>query len=673
MTVAAIIEIGAGGHSEPGRSSPGANAVGKAHSAEWNGALGVSAYSTSVTAAASFRSSWQSMLASLDAGLETSVKDNAATGEKLDAADGFSRMTAGSDGAAIELNPVSTPQRSGLVSAQIISSPVESKYLLPTRTGSGIPNSQTTSATPRQSTSILTTKSGAAVRTPLKKESGGGLHSAGALKSAKTAVSLSAAGPLTANVAANIATAQNIPAVIPSPAAEVEPTSIAEAPTQISLTDLTGELSSVFTPGSVPLASSPSNTPAILMQSAIGALNQTAGALDGTGTAGISHSDHPSEAVSETGDAVHQAVQEKPSAAHAKTSQAAVHGSAQNRMVEETKTISTNGLVEAVGEKEPSFTGRIQPRVEGSSHSPANGQPRLQEQTAIENVEAVTVPVGMAAANQNSSISIAAGSQSVSAPELDSMAGKSVSAGSSKSNPFEAGQRSSRAVTVVHGDRPVRAVAAVQDGLNNTAMARDLSESRVAINPGEESAGAVSGNRSTARETFAALDSEVSTGTTTWVHAGTRSAEAGFEDPALGWIGVRADANGGGVHASLVPGSADAAVTLGGHLGGLNSYLNEQHTPVDSLTLAATEERPAHSGTGHGSQQNMHQDMHQGARQDSGQGSAASGQQPDTQISAPQMTAPSGREVPSDTGRTEPATQPYSAYSSRGMHISVMA
>jgi hypothetical protein len=212
-------------------------------------------------------------------------------------------------------------------------------------------------------------------------------------------------------------------------------------------------------------------------------------------------------------------------------------------------------------------------------------------------------------------------------------------------------------------------VPAVQDGSNNAALSRDPAGARAAVNLSGESAGATSKGGSTVRDTFAALDAESSTGTTTWVHAGTRSAEAGFQDPALGWVGVRADASGGGVHASLVPGSAEAAVTLGGHLAGLNAYLAEQHTPVDSLTLAAPENRSANSDTGQDAQQNMHQDMNQGTGQDTGQ-DAASGQQSSTQVSAPVLTAATGREVTTTSGRTETTVQ---AFIPGGTHISVMA
>jgi len=96
------------------------------------------------------------------------------------------------------------------------------------------------------------------------------------------------------------------------------------------------------------------------------------------------------------------------------------------------------------------------------------------------------------------------------------------------------------------------------------------------------------GARNTAlRETFSALDGAPPGPNQTWTHATSQQAEAGFQDPVLGWVGVRADLSGGLVHASVVPGSAQAAEALGKHMDGINSYLAEQHTPIDSLAMDA--------------------------------------------------------------------------------------
>ena len=91
----------------------------------------------------------------------------------------------------------------------------------------------------------------------------------------------------------------------------------------------------------------------------------------------------------------------------------------------------------------------------------------------------------------------------------------------------------------------------------------------------------------TGEETFARLDAEGASPSIHWVQAGAHRAEAGYLDPALGWVGVRAETSGGGVHAALLPGSAEAAQVLGTHLSGLNAFLAEQHGPHSTATMDA--------------------------------------------------------------------------------------
>ena len=123
--------------------------------------------------------------------------------------------------------------------------------------------------------------------------------------------------------------------------------------------------------------------------------------------------------------------------------------------------------------------------------------------------------------------------------------------------------------------------------------------------------------RASAQETIIALDAEPARGPTTWIHAGNQHAEAGFQDPALGWIGVRAEMGGGGIHAALVPGSTDAAQVLTGHMAGLNAYLAEHRTPVETLTLANAGGRGADSFAEQSANQSMQQGTGQGTSQDS--------------------------------------------------------
>lgn len=126
---------------------------------------------------------------------------------------------------------------------------------------------------------------------------------------------------------------------------------------------------------------------------------------------------------------------------------------------------------------------------------------------------------------------------------------------------------------------------------------------------------AVGHGGSGAGEAFSTLDTEGSN-RVTWVRAGAQQAEAGFEDPQLGWVSVRADVNGGTIHASLVPATADAAQVMGGHLDGLNAYLSEHHSTVETITLSA----PA--GRAHEEPGSQGQGMQRGAGQEPGQGSS---------------------------------------------------
>jgi hypothetical protein len=114
-----------------------------------------------------------------------------------------------------------------------------------------------------------------------------------------------------------------------------------------------------------------------------------------------------------------------------------------------------------------------------------------------------------------------------------------------------------------------------------------------------------------------------------------------------------------------VPGSADAAVALGGHLTGLNSYLAEQHSPVSSLTMAAPEGRSPDSGMGQGAEQ----ETNQSGGQNGGQG-GYSDPQSNHQTSTSANAVPVATAVSGQAGLPDAAVQPAKP---AGTHISVMA
>jgi hypothetical protein len=177
------------------------------------------------------------------------------------------------------------------------------------------------------------------------------------------------------------------------------------------------------------------------------------------------------------------------------------------------------------------------------------------------------------------------------------------------------------------------------------------------------------------RETFSALDAEAAPGAPALTHATGRQVEAGFQDPALGWIGVRADLSGGGVHASLVPDSAASAQELGRHMDGINNYLAEQHTPVASLGMAAPNSQGADSSAGDGFGQGTQHGTQHGSQEQTQQGTSQDAQQ---QFNAERQQE---RGINGESSNNVILAQSSGAvvevgnsiYSAGGSHISVMA
>ena len=197
--------------------------------------------------------------------------------------------------------------------------------------------------------------------------------------------------------------------------------------------------------------------------------------------------------------------------------------------------------------------------------------------------------------------------------------------------------------------------------------------------PSDPDVPAASGNR----DTFAALDGATSGPETTWIHAGAHHAEAGFLDPSLGWVSVRADGTATDVHAALVPGSADAAATLGNHLAGLNAFMSERHGGAAMVTLAPPETGNTHvasSYSGDAGPSNSHSDGAMDRRQD---------QQPDQNqvapfardpqtsseprgrpsVASPNVASPSAASLVSVLQPVSNSLEPYRA----GAYLSVMA
>jgi hypothetical protein len=287
-------------------------------------------------------------------------------------------------------------------------------------------------------------------------------------------------------------------------------------------------------------------------------------------------------------------------------------------------------------------------------------------------LDAVTVLAGGEGLNSLPVASSAVVSSSGQLAATPLIAGKTSSAVSGKTSTLGT-SRSARGAgnsDSVQSGKPLVEGQASGTALDASTMTRALAGGHGAAS----SAAAATAGTSTAstsgpdpRETFATLDAESASGRPAWIHAGAQQAEAGFHDAELGWVGVRADSSGGGVHAEVVAGSADAAQALGSHLAGLNAYLDEHHTSVETLTVTAPESGSAglggNSGAGGG--------MQQGAGQQTGQEtvqSAVAGSPSFSSHAATQTV--NDAEIPALSGWPGESAQ---AAIPGGSHISVMA
>jgi hypothetical protein len=148
-----------------------------------------------------------------------------------------------------------------------------------------------------------------------------------------------------------------------------------------------------------------------------------------------------------------------------------------------------------------------------------------------------------------------------------------------------------------------------------------------------------------------------------WIHAGTHFAEAGFQDPSLGWISVRATRDPTGLHAIVVPPSLEAERTLSMHLSGLNAYLANNQIDVSLVALSSHEDaRQASSFGGDAQQRNAREGRDE--RDDSRR--PATVERVDSAATSPRMT------TPDNLSRYGP---PWirSGASSREIHISLVA
>jgi hypothetical protein len=627
MSVAAGIEIVVGGHPEQGQSRVSANLAAKSQGAGWAGAPGANSSLPSAPGAESFRSSWQSMLASLGTGLQNLSQEDAgaktvsAAGEPAVAEAAQTASAAFAGRAALPL-----PQRV----LQQGASPASAKMPFLVRSPCVIPAERAASGAPRQTAAIAAAGSLANAQPG---ESAPLTHSTNPSKSAKLE---SASGAATTAFAS--ATAGSIPLTVLAPSIESPIAKLVEAPQRDRLADRSAGSPTGFAPDSA-------NTHSFHSDGTRAAADR-AGAVGHQAAAGT---DPPSGMASPASDAA-----QLPT----------VYGASPDENPDGTEVSATYQAESLAGSEEAMSPGRVPPQADEPTR--AHAQSQIQAQLGSPGLEAAAAPVASGEAGRRSEAAQPAAFQSGQSPAVLPLAAKPGLASDGRS----ATQATLRLAhgpgtgeSAEHGNRLLNGRSA-GPAADASALARDPGGARAAMSTANDSStGAASG--AVSRETFAALDSEAAPGTPTWIHAGAQRAEAGFQDPALGWIGVRGDMGTGGVHASLVPGSADAAQALSGHMAGLNSYLAEHHTPVETLTLAAPEGRWAGSAGDQGASPGMNQ----GQGKNAGQGAFAEPQS-NPSPTPPELTAAASLEAFAQTGSRDlavPSARP------GGLHISVMA
>jgi hypothetical protein len=276
------------------------------------------------------------------------------------------------------------------------------------------------------------------------------------------------------------------------------------------------------------------------------------------------------------------------------------------------RLVASDGLASSTS-AEISSSSRPAAVLTGAAQLLPQGQSTIPEANHTVTNQSVAVPVGGEVVQGSPTVGDQAAYGSGSSREVASIQGQTTSTGSVRGNASST-QRTSRGSASSGGAQQGALFGqSVSAAVDATGLARDVATSHGGSPTSAESGGTSAKSATGVSDPFAALDSEASRSATATGRTSSRQAEAGFQDPDLGWVGVRANSSGEGIHASLVPTSAEAGQSLGGHLAGLNTYLDEHHTPVESLTVATPESQSNGMGT------------NQGTGEQSGQQNAQSG------------------------------------------------
>jgi hypothetical protein len=581
-----------------------------AHSAGWSSAAAATGTSDAASDAESFRSRLQSIMASLNTGLSAPGEEGAETDRIGGASQSTQTKTAANASAATAASTSGSSLAWGRRVGQV-------GGLAPAATQPGPKGSRDESHAARKAGSDASSRSLTSVL-PIVSSSGKQVASSSKAAKKEGASDGTKQGLATVSVA-------NIPLTAPVPGTAVSSANTVGAKPQASLA---GRLAMPPTESAVQANSAGSRV---------------------TGTAGKS------------------ALTVGNPPARAESTLAAERGAAPGGDSNENDLSAAGGAGgSTAGEQAPS-SGRTGALTEGALPTPALSQnPIHLEPGALGTIEDAAASLGGERVNRGAAAADSASFQSSAA--LSSV-GKAALASAKRTSEQVASRTShgaGAAEQAEYGNHsgPVQLTGQAADPstLVRDPVGAHQTTNAIGSNTGS-STGTASGSR--ARETFSALDADAGPGTPSWIHAGAQRAEAGFQDPALGWVGVRADMSGGGVHAALVPGSAEASQTLGGHMAGLNAYLAAEHSPVETVTLAMPEGRGAALGADQGSGQSMYQ----GSGQNAGQGGSSESPS-NSQPSAPAGIAAAIPDGSAQTSRLSATTQ---AVRLDGAHISVMA
>jgi hypothetical protein len=688
MTVAATIEIGTGGTASPGLGK----AQGMAEGAGRTGAAAQSSSGSIASGVASFRSNWQSLLASLGAPEGLSQADveadqgNTFTGQVTEGSAGKASAAASAPaaGAGFLLKQNAEAGSEETSALGVVSRADARAGASVALSAAEVTKSASTGTEKKEESGALETKSYHSARSALT------------AKAAKTAVA--AVAPLPGLVPAALA---SCPQAAPVAAVSSDALGTGER-AQSAQTSLSAGLFlnsptgfAAASSGSHPLASEqrgevggPVNAAAQeavggietrTMRGEVSTMNSASGISSltpGEAESSVAGEGAPSPGAMLAGNGN---AQETPASISSRTQPVAPNPNLATTPVSVQNALLPFAQDEKLIQPLPSETSR----PETLAASQALPQMRTQSQSVIpmpvnQGVNVLPASAGSEGLNALPIASIPTASQSGQLSPAAAILDQPVSTGGGKSttsDKLRSARGNENVDSAQHESRLLQGQSAgpVSAGpvVDAFAMAHALSGAHGAANA---AGGAGTGNLAAmptgpdSRETFATLDAGGATGKPTWIHASAHQAEAGFQDPALGWVSVRADSSGGGVHAALVPSSADAAQALGSHMAGLNAYLAEHHTPVESLTLASS----GSGWSGASSGQGAGQGMQQGTGQQSGQETAQSADAGSrfTPLSDRTISTAAVPALPAWSGGLDGGAQSASA---GGSHISVMA